>query len=117
MPQDQSFGSNRAAFTPTSGSTAESSRVIKDSYCNLFGINCYSTAAGLLILLDQNTVPSNGAAIVPRKVFTVPANGMFIYDWSVPIRFQNGCVALFSTSLNPFVYTASNTAFISGDAA
>lgn len=115
MPQDQSFGALRGAFSPLAGPSAEASMIFKTSSCNLFGINCYSTVAGLLTLLDRVDVPANGATIVPKKVFSVPANGMFIYDWSRPIRFDTGLVAVFSTNVSPFVYTPSTTAFISGD--
>lgn len=115
MPNNDSLGAGRAALQPQASPAAESSRIFRPVETNLYAINCYSTTAGLLLLIDDTVAPTSGAAVMPKKVFSVPANGMFSYDWRYPIRFAKGCIAVFSTSLNPFVYTASNTAFISGE--
>lgn len=111
---DRSLSSSQVALVPNASSTLESARILRTSYGNLYSINCFSTVAGFVLVLDQTSVPADGSAIQPKFVMPVPANGALAYDWTDPLRFNNGCVVIFSTASTPFTYVASNTAFISG---
>lgn len=111
---DRSLGSSQVAVEPVTSIAYEAARILRTDYGNLYSINCFSTAAGLLLVVDSKTIPSSGAAIVPKFVMAIPANGALMYDWTDPLRFMNGCVVLFSSNPSPFVYTPSVTAYFSG---
>lgn len=111
---DRSLSSSSVALEPNASTALESARILRTSYGNLYSINCFSTAAGFLIVIDANSIPANGATLAPKFVMSVPANGTLMYDWTDPLRFMNGCVALFSSNASPFIYTPSPTAYFSG---
>lgn len=113
MSNTQSLGGPQVALRPKGSMALESSRQFTNFPSNLYGINCFSTTAGYLVLLDAISVPANGAALVPNKIFSIPANGTLTYDWERPIRFSVGLLAVFSTT--PLTYTPSTTAFFSAE--
>lgn len=108
-------GASAAALTRVQTSVVAGSLIVKASAGNLYGWNiCTGGSAGYLMIFDSATVPADGA-VAPKIVQVIAANSSIERDRTVPIRFANGIVMVFSTT-GPFAKTISATAFLAGDA-
>lgn len=69
-----------------------------------------STPQGLLVVLNQTTVPANGAAIVPKDCVPLPSSGNASINYpGPPENFATGIVALISANTSCFTLTLSST--------
>lgn len=95
-------------------SSAESSHVLKSSAGSLLGLIVTAGAsAGYVLVYDAKTAPSNGT-VTPVLCFYMPATSTIVEAWEThPLAFNNGIVAVFSTT-GCFSQTTSSTAFIHG---
>lgn len=116
------------AFPAFAGSTyssasAEASAVItpvgvatRVTQILIYGTNTTSTA-GFLAILDANTLPTNGAAIVPKECIALPANSTasIRYDVGPYVLFQNGVVVALTSASGCFTFTSGTiSGFIKG---
>lgn len=107
-------GGAGTGVTPVAAAAVSGGVVLKATPGNLYGINVASGAsAGFVLLIDAAAVPADGA-VTPKKCWHVAANATIDRQWTVPVRFGTGIVAVFSTT-GCFSKTISATAFISGD--
>jgi hypothetical protein len=110
------MGGSGAALTPVPSAALETSRVIKASAGNLYGLNLKTTsAAGTFLVHNSATAPAAGA-VTPIKAYDCAANSSIEVGFDPPLRFGTGISVTFSTAATPFTQTDSATAFISGDA-
>lgn len=72
-----------------------------------------TTAGGWIMVLDQNTAPSNGA-VTPIKWYQVGANNTYGVAFEFPLLFLNGAVVACSTT-GPFTLTLTQTCTFSGE--
>lgn len=109
--------SSSAALTPVVTSVLATSRVIKASAGNLYGLNLKATTVpGTFLVHDAAAAPASGA-VTPVKAYDCPAQGTVEVQFDPPLRFATGISVTFSIAATPFTQTDSATAFISGDAA
>lgn len=103
-------------LSKTSASPAVSGGyVVRTGTTNLAGLNVVTGGtAGYVMLFDATAVPADGA-VAPKRCMPIAANtGIDLNFRGSPLRFDNGLVAVFSTT-GCFTKTISATAFIAGD--
>ena len=106
-----------AAITPVVTSALATSRVIKASAGNLYGLNLKTTTAPGTFLVHNTTSAPAAGAVTPVKAYDCPAQSTVEVQFDPPLRFSTGISVTFSVATTPFTQTDSATAFISGDAA
>lgn len=108
--------SSSAAVTPAVTSALATSKVIKASAGNLYGLNLKTTTVpGTFLVHNAASAPAAGA-VTPVKVYDCPAQSTVEVEFDPPLAFATGISVTFSTATTPFTQTDSATAFISGDA-
>lgn len=102
------------AIAPVVSTALESSHVLKASAGALYDIQCWANAAGILMLFDATSAPSNGA-VTPLLAFNVAQYGEVHRDFTLrPVKFSTGIVACFSTTTTtPFTLALGSNAFFS----
>jgi hypothetical protein len=103
-------------WAPAATPAVASSLQIKATPGNLLSLNVTSGGtAGAVLILDSATVPSSGSSVTPIKCYELAASSTLDLHWgATPLGTVNGIVVLFSTG-GCFTFTASVTAFISGE--
>lgn len=96
-----------------SSTALEASHILKATNGNLYLLTVLIGATGgFLMLFDATSVPADGA-VTPAYALPIPSaggTGFVAIDWaSAPMHFNNGVIAVFSTT-GPFTKTASTTA-------
>lgn len=105
-----------AAITPVVTSALATSKVIKASPGNLYGLNCMATTvAGIFLVHNATTAPSAGA-VTPIKAYPVGVGQGLEVSYNPPLRLGTGISITFTSAATPFTQTDSATAFIEGDA-
>lgn len=104
------------AITPVVTAALATSKVIKASAGNLYGLNLMATTvAGIFLVHNSATAPAAGA-VTPLLAFPVGIGQAIAVDFNPPLRFGTGISVTFTSAATPFTQTDSATAFISGDA-
>jgi hypothetical protein len=103
-------GSAAAPSNYVSGAAESGHAAVKSGAGNLYGLYCYSTAAGLCMVFNSTTVPADGA-VTPIECVPVSANNFSAFDRTIPDQYATGISIAFSTGTNCFNKTASATAF------
>ena len=106
------------AIAPQHSTSLEAARLFNSAggapgACTLFGfvVNATNTA-GWVLLYDAAAIPVDGA-VLPVKAWQLPANTSL--DWrGSPIKLNNGCALVFSSS-GPFFQTSSASAAFSAE--
>ena len=93
-----------------SSPAAESGHIIKASAGNVYSVYAFSTAAGLFMVFNSATVPTDGA-VTPIECIPVSANNFGAHDVTIPDQYGTGISVALSTGTNCFSKTASATAF------
>lgn len=115
-PSEAPSSSATVAVTSVVTASLATSKVIKASAGNLYGLNCAATTvAGMFLLHNSATAPAAGA-VTPIKVYPVGIGQAIDVTFDPPIRCGTGISITFTTAATPFTQTDSATAFISGDA-
>ena len=106
-----------AALTPVVTAALATSKVIKASAGNLYGLNLKTTTVPGTFLIHNTIAAPAAGAVTPIKAYDCPALSTVEVQFDPPLRFGTGISVTFSTAATPFTQTDSATAFISGDAA
>jgi len=105
-----------AAITPVVTTSLATSKVIKASAGNLYGLNLKATTVpGTFLVHNAASAPAAGA-VTPVRAYDCAAGQTLEVGFDPPLRFSTGISVTFSTAATPFTQTDSATAFISGDA-
>ena len=117
MPVASTPTATAPGLATVSSAALETAHVIKAAPGNLYSFSVTATSVGGFVqIFDAIAVPADGA-VLPRKVYALPA-GVSVGDgWAIPLAFVNGIVIVFSAAATPFTKTTSATAFISAEVA
>ena len=115
-PADAPSSVATVAITPVVTASLATSKVIKASAGNLYGLNlAATTVAGIFLVHNATSAPAAGA-VTPIKAYPVAAGQAIDLTFDPPLRFSTGISVTFTSAATPFTQTDSATAFISGDA-
>lgn len=101
-----------------SSGALESGLILSGLPCSLINVQANVTEiGGWIMLLDAAIIPSPGA-VTPIRWWQIQANSTLPMQlFSPPLTTVNGAVLLFSTALDPFTFTPSETALFAGEIA
>lgn len=104
------------AIAPAANTSLASSKVLKNSAGNLYGLTLgATTVAGYFMLFNATTLPADGA-VTPVKAWPVTTNQALELSFNPPLRLGTGIVVGFSSNTStPFTLANSATAFIDGE--
>lgn len=101
-----------AALAAAATTVIASNFLLKAGAGALYSLNCCPSDNGYVMLFDALAAPPNGV-VRPAWVMPCQSTSGSWWEFPVPLLFQNGILAVFSSS-GPFSLTLSVSAFLSG---